>query len=152
METEKQKAGIVREYTPDDLDAVVSLANRSMSEYYTRTLIYDISKDWQEGCLIYIVDNVLAGFITGTKYTRTEARILLLAIEEKYRRKGYGRALMNEFMKTCMESGILSVRLEVKTDNDDAIRFYRNFRFVVTSVLKNYYSDSSDAYLMWRML
>lgn len=152
METEKQKAGVISEFTMDDLDDVVSLANRSMTEYYTRTLIHDISKDWPEAFLVYKVSGNLAGFITGSKYSRTEARILLLAVEEKQRRKGFGRALMNEFFRTCMENGILSVRLEVKTDNFDAIKFYKNYRFVITSVLKNYYSDSSDAYLMWRML
>ncbi len=151
-ETEHQKAGIIREYRVEDLDEVVSLANKSMSEYYTRTLIHDISKDWPEGFLVYVLNNRLAGFITGSKYSKTEARILLLAVEDGYRRRGYGRALMNEFIKTCMENSILSVRLEVKTDNTGAIKFYRDFRFVITSVLKNYYSDSSDAYLMWRML
>lgn len=152
METEKQKAGTIEEFTIEDLDDVVSLANRSMTEYYTRTLIHDISKDWPEGFLVYRVSDGIVGFITGSKYTRTEARILLLAVEEKERRNGYGLALMNEFFRTCMEDGILSVRLEVKTDNLGAIKFYRDYRFVITSVLKNYYSDSSDAYLMWRML
>lgn len=152
METEKQKAGTIEEFTIDDLDDVVSLANRSMTEYYTRTLIHDISKDWPEGFLVYKFSNRLVGFITGAKYTRTEARILLLAVEEEERRNGYGLALMNEFFHLCMEDGILSVRLEVKTDNHEAIKFYKDSRFVITSVLKNYYSDSSDAYLMWRML
>lgn len=152
METENQKAGTIREFREGDLDAVVSMANRSMSEYYTRTLIHDISKEWPEGFLVYTISGTMIGFITGSMYTRTEARILLLAVEENHRMRGYGAALMNEFIKTCMENGILSVRLEVKTDNQEAIKFYKGLRFVITSVLKNYYSDSSDAYLMWRML
>ncbi len=152
METEKHRAGTISQFVIDDLEEVVSLANSSMTEYYTRTLIHDISRDWPEGFLVYKDSGKLIGFITGAKYTRTEARILLLAVAGRYRRMGYGRALMNEFFRTCMEDGILSVRLEVRTDNFDAIKFYKEYRFVITSVLKNYYSDSSDAYLMWRML
>lgn len=152
METEKTKPGAITEFSPDDLDEVVSLANRSMTEFYTRTLIHDISRDWPEAFLIYRISGKLAAFITGSKYTRTEARILLLAVEEDLRRRGFGKLLINAFFRTCMEAGILSVRLEVKTDNFEAISFYKKHKFVITSVLKSYYSDASDAYLMWRML
>lgn len=143
---------MVRQFRDEDLDTVVRIANSSMTEYYTRNLIMEISREWPEAFLVCVVNGNVIGFITGSKYTRTEARILLLAVEDGFRNCGYGSALMKEFLRICRENEMMSVRLEVKTDNDNAIRFYKGYKFVVTNTLSNYYSDSSDAYLMWRLI
>lgn len=152
VETQRVNPGIIRQFRDDDLDTVVRIANSSMTEYYTRNLILEISREWPNAFLVCTVKGRIVGFITGSKYTRTEARILLLAVEEGFRNSGYGSALMREFLSVCKENEMMSVRLEVKTDNESAIRFYRGFKFVITNTLSNYYSDSSDAYLMWRLL
>ena len=55
--------------------------------------------------------------IVGSKFSRTEARILLLAVDASFRRKGIGMALMNNFVEVCNRENLLSVRLEVRTDN-----------------------------------
>ncbi len=68
------------------------------------------------------------------------------------RRIGIGTALMNDFMKLCRDQGMMSIRLEVQTQNTDAIVFYRKLGFVIISTMKKYYTDLSDAYAMWRLL
>ncbi len=153
MEYGKPAMGSIYPFSPIYLDQVVKLANRSMDEYYTRNLIYDIWKNWPEKFFIYQVDRKkIAGFICGSKYTATVGRVLLLAVDERYRRMGIGNALMRTFIDTCRRDRLLSIRLEVKTTNTGAIQFYRNLGFVITSTLFHYYSDSSNAYLMWRMI
>jgi ribosomal-protein-alanine N-acetyltransferase len=65
---------------------------------------------------------------------------------------GLGHALMKSFIDVCNQENLLSVRLEVRTDNVNAIGFYRNLGFSIISTIKGYYSDLSDAYLMWKLL
>lgn len=152
MQAGKNDPATIREYMNSDLDAVVGIANRSLTEYYGVELIQDLAVQWPDGFLVYDVLGTLVGFVVGTKYSPTEGRILLLAVKDEFRRRGIGGTLLREFMEVCKLNGIMSVRLEVRTDNREAIRFYKDYSFSVISTLKRYYTDSSDAYVMWRML
>lgn len=145
------KAGI-RGFLDSDLDTIVSIANRSLTEYYGFDLIQDLAQQWPGGFLVYDFYGSQAGFIVGTKYSPTEARILLLAVREELRGKGIGSALLRDFLQVCRQNSLMSIRLEVRVDNDQAIRFYRLHSFSIISTLHRYYTDSSDAFVMWKML
>ncbi|MGC8514653.1 MAG: ribosomal protein S18-alanine N-acetyltransferase [Thermoplasmata archaeon] len=152
MQTGKGDYAFVRKFRESDLDAVVELANSTLTEYYGVDLIYDLSRQWPDGFLIYQFGDNIVGFLAGSKYSSNEARILLLAVEKSFRKMGIGTTLVNDFTKLCMQLGMMSVRLEVRVDNIEAINFYRKLKFVVISTMRNYYSDSSDAHVMWRLL
>ena len=152
MQTGKGDYAFVRKFSDSDLDAVVELANGSLTEYYGVDLIYDLARQWPDGFLVYQFGNNIVGFLAGSKYSSNEARILLLAVDRSFRKIGIGTALVNDFTKLCMQLGMMSVRLEVRVDNFEAINFYRKLKFVVISTMRNYYSDSSDAHVMWRLL
>ena len=94
----------------------------------------------------------IIGFLAGSRKTQHDARVLLLATKEKYRGLGIGQELMNKFEEKCRYLGILSVRLEVRTDNVLGIKFYKRLGYSITSTLPAYYSDGSDAYVMWKPL
>lgn len=144
--------GFVRKFDVSDLDRVVEIANRELTEYYTGNLILDLYQSWPDAFLVYIFGNQVVGFIIGSKFSNTEARILLLAVDRKFRHLGFGKALMDDFLKICVINNLMSMRLEVRTDNDEAIRFYKRYGFVITSTIRAYYSDSSNAYLMWKII
>lgn len=152
MQTGKGDYAFVRKFRDSDLDVVVDLANSSLSEYYGVDLIYDLSRQWPDGFLVYQFGNRVVGFLAGAKYSSNEARILLLAVDKPLRKIGIGTTLVEDFTKLCMQLGMMSVRLEVRIDNIEAINFYRKLKFVVISTMRNYYSDSSDAHVMWRLL
>ncbi len=141
-----------RKFGPEDIRKVVEIGNSSLTEYYTDTLLLDLYEAWPNSFIVYTVNDHIVGFIVGSKFSRTEARILLLAVDSNFRRKGIGMALMNNFVEVCNRENLLSVRLEVRTDNDQAIGFYKAFGFSIISVIRAYYSDASDAYLMWKLL
>ncbi|OWP56386.1 MAG: ribosomal-protein-alanine N-acetyltransferase [Thermoplasmatales archaeon B_DKE] len=141
-----------RKFAPDDISEVVKIGNNSLTEYYTETLLLDLFEAWPNSFMVYTVNGRIVGFIVGSKFSKTEARILLLAVDAKFRRMGIGRALMNGFVEVCNHENLLSARLEVRTDNDQAIGFYKKLGFSTISVIRSYYSDASDAYLMWKLL
>ena len=52
MQTGKGDYAFVRKFSDSDLDAVVELANGSLTEYYGVDLIYDLARQWPDGFLI----------------------------------------------------------------------------------------------------
>ncbi|HLH85314.1 MAG TPA: ribosomal protein S18-alanine N-acetyltransferase [Thermoplasmataceae archaeon] len=144
--------GYTREFTKRDLNQVMEIAESSFSEYYSNGLIMDLHKSWPQAFRVYVFGDRIIGFIVGSKVNSEEARVLLLAVDENYRGMGIGRLLLDEFLQLCLRENIISVRLEVRTDNDRAISFYKKLGFVITARMKAYYSDSSDAFTMWKVI
>jgi len=141
---------IVRRFTPSDIAEIIEIANDSLTERYFPQLFIDIYESWPEGFLVADFHGIL-GFIAGSKMAN-EARILMLAVRKNYRRKGIGSALMKKFMSVCKSEGLLSIRLEVRTTNYEAIEFYKKFGFNIISFIPNYYTNGDAAYVMWRMI
>ncbi len=143
---------IVRTFTMDDLKSVMDICASSLSEKYSESLFQEIFLNWPDGFLVGVVNGEIVGFIAGRKASRSDARILMLAVEEEVRSMGIGAALMKKFTEHSCSYGIINLRLEVRTDNQRGIDFYRKLGFIVSSIMRNYYSDGSDAYLMWKQL
>ena len=141
---------LVRNFKPSDLDEVMEIADESLTERYFPQLFMDIYEAWPRGFLVAEFHKIL-GFIAGSKIAN-EARILMLAVRKEYRRRGIGSALLKKFMAVCKSEGLVSIRLEVRTSNIDAIEFYKRFGFHIISFIPNYYTNGDAAYVMWRMI
>ncbi|MCL4332809.1 MAG: GNAT family N-acetyltransferase [Candidatus Thermoplasmatota archaeon] len=143
---------LIRNFEPGDLVDVTVLANSSMTEYYGENLIHELYVQWPEAFLVAESGKEIVGFICGSQYSRSESRVLLLAVRRDSRRYGIGRTLMERFEKISRDSGMMGIRLEVRKDNEGGIAFYRGLGFSVTATLIAYYSDLSDAFVMWKLL
>lgn len=138
----------LRCFGPRDLNRIYELACSSLSENYNPTLFLDLYKYWPEGFIIADEDGQIIGFIFGIMMSRTEARILMLAIDPKYRGKGYGGILYREMQRQCAIQGIREIALEVRVSNQAAIRFYEKMGFQLVGRISKYYSNGEDAYRM----
>ena len=58
------------------------------------------------------------------RYLQGKLSVDKLGIHKEYRRKGLGRAFLNELLKYN-----LPIKLDVASKNEDAIRFYEGFGF-----------------------
>ncbi|HDJ26692.1 MAG: ribosomal-protein-alanine N-acetyltransferase [Thermoplasmata archaeon] len=141
----------IRDMVLEDLPWVVATAHRTLSERYRPSLFTDILARWPRGCLIAEASGRRVGFLMGALYG-SEARVLMVAVVEEFRRRGIGTALMEEFERRAKESGAQRITLEVRTSNDGAIRLYRRLGYRVVGTLISYYADGSDAFLMEKVL
>jgi ribosomal-protein-alanine N-acetyltransferase len=82
-------------------------------------------------------------FITYIK-ALNEIDITYIYVDPKYRQKGYGYRLLNEFITNNPNSIIM---LEVKKSNERAIKLYEKCSFTKIHIRKNYYKDE-DAIIM----
>jgi Acetyltransferases len=72
--------------------------------------------------------------------------LTLIGILAEYRGMGIGEKLLGEALKAI--SG--EIYLHVQTTNLPAIKLYEKFGFVKDKLIRGFYSDGSDAYLMVR--
>ncbi len=92
--------------------------------------------------------DISAGFI-GAYLLCGEAQILNVAVSEKYRRNGVGRALINHLISYCRENHADCATLEVRISNNAAIALYESFGFERVGVRPRYYDcPVEDAVLM----
>jgi ribosomal-protein-alanine N-acetyltransferase len=114
-------------------------------------LLYQMIESFpSEGFIVAELDGVICGYLVGVLFM-DEARVLLLAVKEKYRHKKIGTTLINTFVES-VRSRANMVRLEVRSNNLAAQTFYfkRGFRFV--GIVNNYYKNGDSAYIMVRPL
>lgn len=80
------------------------------------------------------------------------AEIINIASHPMHRRKGLGKALLNEFFKEkTIEEIAVETILEVRSKNIAAQNLYKQFNFIPIYTRKNYYLDD-DALVMQRKL
>ena len=82
----------------------------------------------------------LAGFVL-VRFAADEAEILTIAVHSRYRRRGYGRLLMEDVLRRLYREHIAKLFLEVDRANTAAVALYRSLGFVVAGERKNYYPD-----------
>jgi ribosomal-protein-alanine N-acetyltransferase len=96
-------------------------------------------------------DDKLVGYAGIARLGRSrpyEYEIHTIGVDPAYQGQGIGRRLVTELLEIASGS---VVYLEVRTDNEPAIKLYESFGFVNVGVRKRYYRASgADAYTMKR--
>ena len=153
---------IIRKVTPNDLDEVIRINEECLPEHYPRYFWEEHLRRWNEAFLVAEVDGKIVGYIMcrvelGWGFTRKgiikKGHVISIAVLQEYRRRGIGKALMENAMKILKEKyGAHEVYLEVRVSNMPAINLYRKLGFSIIRVIPGYYHDGEDAYLMARSL
>jgi ribosomal-protein-alanine N-acetyltransferase len=81
-----------------------------------------------------------------------ELHVLNVATRADRRRRGIGRALMDQVVTYAREHRVRHVLLEVRRSNAPAIALYRTVGFFAMGVRARYYPDDEDAVEMVLML
>ena len=102
---------------------------------------------WRESPELFLIAR-LGRRIAGYSITRTSwrgAELESIAVDPRYRGRGVAQALLDA---TVAGLDAVTIRLMVSTANAAALRFYRQYGFVRTRLVKRYYGAGRDA---WRM-
>ncbi|WP_372870988.1 GNAT family N-acetyltransferase/peptidase C39 family protein [Shewanella sp.] len=105
-------------------------------------------------CLILALDgDVLAGYALVLFNRGTHlARLYSLAVSPDYRGQGLSRELMRVVEKIAVEKGYITLRLEVRNDNEAARSLYQKLGYKVLKSLVHYYDDLADGVRMHKRL
>ncbi len=141
---------LIREFKPQkDNERLYDIALMSLDEIYNPNVFLGFYALWPQGQLVAVdIFDRPIGYISSVRLRDGWARIMMLAVDEENRGKGVGSELLLRFRAESARSGISAMTLEVKKDNEKAIRFYEKNGFRRTRVLSRFYADGSDGMRM----
>jgi ribosomal protein S18 acetylase RimI-like enzyme len=137
----------IREATPDDLDGLVALealcfAADRMSRRSFRKLIESPTSTCRVATRAgRIVGYTLLLFRAGTGL----ARLYSIAVDPGERKSGVGAVLIADAERRAFGHGRVVLRLEVREDNQPAIRLYQRQGYRRIGRYLRYYADKTDA-------
>ena len=80
-----------------------------------------------------------------------EGEIERVAVHPDFRRRGYGRKLMEAMVDYSRKKGVRDMTLDVRVNNEKAINLYESCGFSEEGRRKDYYREpTEDAIIMWR--
>jgi ribosomal-protein-alanine N-acetyltransferase len=147
----------IRQFQPDDIKQVVSVNLRCLPENYPDQffmgLYYHAPKAFfvaeHEGEVIgYIMCRIERGISGFGRMPVKKGHIVSVAVLNALRNKGIGKALIHAGMEGMISYGASEFFLEVRKTNEEAIAVYEKLGYNVRRVLRGYYRDGEDAYLM----
>lgn len=98
------------------------------------------------------VDEQVVAFVLAYQKKLLIGHIVTLDVHPDFRRQSIGYHLMERAEERLRKRGAARMILEVAVQNETARRFYEKRGYRRQKVLRHYYADRSDAYLMEKTL
>ncbi|BFH73286.1 ribosomal protein S18-alanine N-acetyltransferase [Sulfurisphaera javensis] len=159
-EAKKGKEFKVRIARITDIDEIIKINRLALPENYPYYFFVEHLKEYEAAFYVAEVDGQIVGYImpriewgfSNLKQLPSlvkKGHVVSIAVLEPYRRMGIGTALLQASLKAMKEVyGAEEVYLEVRVSNTPAINLYKKLGFKEVKILKHYYADGEDAYLM----
>ncbi|MCY0851034.1 ribosomal protein S18-alanine N-acetyltransferase [Sulfuracidifex metallicus] len=161
VESVEEKRGYtIRTVRADDIDAIIKINRLTLPENYPYYFFVEHVRDWGEAFFVATVDGEVVGYImprieTGFSNLKSfiplvkKGHVVSIAVLEGYRRRGIAKQLLTSSMEKMKQVyGAEEVYLEVRVSNYPAISLYEKLGYKKVKLLKHYYADGEDAYLM----
>ena len=141
---------MIKEITANDLKLIEEIENNFPS-FFSKTKIKD---DFQKNPFTkYFIYSLKSNIIGVVNYYDLIDRFELVYIEVKkeYQNQKIGSKLIENLIEIANKKNINNITLEVRIDNDNAIKLYEKYDFKKVALRKKYY-DGIDGYLMERKM
>lgn len=161
LESGERRGYIIRRFKESDLDRVIYINRRCLPENYTPDFFLYHYREFPDGFLVAEIDGTVVGYIMtridrggilpqpfSREFGKVKGHVISLAVMPHARRRGIAESLMREAIQNIRSRGVKEVYLEVRVTNNPAINLYRKLGFKVVNVLRRYYADGEDAYVM----
>lgn len=113
-------------------------------DYFPSAIMHDvIDNDFGKVFLLYRNDEVVG--IIDYWITFDSSTLAMIYIDEKYRRLGYAKKLMNFMFEDLKNEGVKFASLEVREHNLSAKSLYLSLGYEFINVKEQYYKDGEDA-------
>lgn len=125
------------------LDAVLAIEVEAYPEAWSIGMFREEIRSPRSHFWSVFLDGVLMGY-GGFWLVLDEAHITSVTVRDTYRRRGFGRELMQHLLREASTLGVRRAMLEVRASNLGAKALYEGMGFTVTGVRKRYYSKSNE--------
>ena len=142
----------IREMQIDDLEQVMPIEEANFSIPWTETGFFTFLIRDDALFLVAEEDSEILGYL-GILISFDESEITNVCVAEKARRRGIGRALMEELFRRMQERKVRVIHLDVRIGNTPARNLYESLGFVQDGLRKGYYDlpkeDAADERRIW---
>ena len=149
---------MIRRAELSDLIGVMEINLKTLPEHYSDYFYESLLSELPEAFLVGEISGKHVGYIMcKTEYGFSnfkklgfvkKGHVVSIAVLDEFRRKGIGKALVEESINGVKIRKCDELYLEVRCSNTDAVRLYENMDFIIKQRLNSYYRDGEDAYLM----
>lgn len=143
---------MIRKFQATDMFSTIKIASETLTEQYSPSLFNYFYETFPDLFLVAEKHHKIIGFITGIQITDEIARIVMLSILPPYQRQHIATELLNEIIITLKEENVKQISLEVKTNNEKAISFYKKHGFTIIDTIEKFYQNGENAFMMKRVL
>ena len=141
-----------------DLIPVMEINLKTLPEHYSDYFYESLMAELPEAFLVAEIKGKIVGYIMcKTEYGFSnfkklgfvkKGHVVSVAVLDEHRKKGIGKALVEESLNGVKIKKCDEMYLEVRCSNNDAVKLYENMEVIIKQRLKTYYRDGEDAYLM----
>ena len=125
-----------------DVEIVVRLEKQAPSPW-GRSLIKDELNRNHSFTLVAVVADEVVGWCC-SRYVKDEAELLKISVAETWRRRSVAKLMLAALEERLRTVAVITLHLEVRSENLPALSFYRQVGFTVTGRRINYYSQPRD--------
>ena len=137
-------SAVIRSAEEKDLSRIHRIEVASYNDPWPKSIFYLTFRRSPELFLVAENDSEVFGYAIGEIEKDREkfvGHIVNLAIDNAWRRRGFGLRLLDELERRFLDHGAYFAYLEVRVGNTPAQRLYKRRGYEVTNVLVNYYRD-----------
>ncbi len=135
----------------NQIPEVAAILAETTNSKWSKELLIKAHVDPRVQFWVALENRTVIGFAIINSHIR-EAEIHQIAIKVDYQRKGKGSHLLKEIINHCESKDCSEIFIEVRSDNQKALKFYQKNGFSHRATRKNYYSDKTDGLLLRRPL
>ncbi len=132
----------------EDIKGVIDVEVKSFKYPYTPMTFITLLNLFPNYFLVSKYCGKVVGYVTAALDKDGYGHIMSIAVDPEFRGMGIGKALIRAVESRLRRDGVKGVRLEVAVSNSIAIKLYEGLGYKLVRVLRNYYPDGEDAYLM----
>ncbi len=148
---EKRKRIYPERLAERHLDGVAQLERLCFSQPWSRNSLELLTREGIGVGVACSCDGQICAY-GGMMCAVDEGQITNIATHPDYRRRGYGRAVVEALIKYAKNNGLDSISLEVRESNRAAIDLYASLGFKVEGKRKDFYTKPVESALImiWR--
>ena len=144
---------MIRKMCEADLPAVLEMEKDLFpsSPWPEHEFLYEMHENPFATLCVEEENGVIRGYIDWW-ITYEQAQIANIAVLRSAQKQGIAQKMIDLCVENCVREGCEILSLEVRINNDPAIRLYEKNGFITAARRKAYYEDGTDAWLMIKPL
>ena len=127
-----------------DITAVSALEKESLSPWSLESLAQELATPEAVQYVARAPDAHIVGWCA-CRVIWPEAELLKIAVKLKCRKGGIGGLLLQHLFETLQKRNVTSLFLEVRSNNQAALSFYKKHGFLHVGARPGYYTDPPDS-------